>query len=258
MKKPNAAPSSPLSIVAILLGLLGLAWFGGELSLGQVGIARPLVFAVLAASAAVLVAGFVGVARLDRDVREWVAGDHPLARQQLAENIGAVLAHWSYAPDEWAAYVVREREAQKRDGRIIMIFLGALVGVMAFGAGLPLYAAALIAVGSWVVGVRAYPRSMEMTRQLEPGDAAPSATLASNAVLFHGRRLFLKDEGSSIARVRYVDGDAPHVAVTVHRSGGTGAMVHDIRIPVPRGREEEARAVAAHFPRRVPSAAPVG
>ena len=40
-------------------------------------------------------------------------------------------------------------------------------------------------------------------------------------------------------------------------SGGAGAMVHDIRIPVPRGREEEARAVAAHFPRRAPSAAPV-
>jgi hypothetical protein len=256
MKTPASGPGTYLSSFAILFGFVGLALTGGELVMKTMGLPLPVSVVGAAVSAALMVWGARGMARADRELREWVAGDHPLARQQLAEKIGAVLANWSYAPDEWAAYVAREREAQKRDGRIFMTVMAPVVGMAGFANGIPLWAAALITVGTWIVGVLAYPRSMGMTRQLEPGDVPPSATLASNAVIFHGRRLYLRDDDSHIRRVRYVEGDAPHLLVIIHTSVGHGRS--EIRIPVPRGREEEARLVAAHFPRRVPAAAPVG
>ncbi len=256
MKTPANTPSAHLSSAAIVAGLAGGYALVANLWLPTWEIPPAVTVAGLAVCAALIAAGVRGIVRMNRELRAWVAGDHPVAQRQLAEHAGPVLVHWSYAPDEWAAYVARERALGKSDRRTTVIAVVGMMAIMAAMGGVALWAVPVIVLGIWGWTAFFFRDTEGMTRQLDPGDALPSATLTARAVVFHGRRLFLEDAYSSIRRVRYEDGEAPRVVVGVLVRGRTH-MMHEIRIPVPRGHEEEARAVAAAFPRPARPVAPV-
>jgi len=257
MKTPLSGPRPTLFAFAIVLGFGGVYTFVADRVLPTFGFPPAVTVLGIAASAAVMVAGAMGMVRANRELRAWMSGDHPLARRQLAEAIGPVLAHWTYAPNEWAAYAARERRAEKKDMRMAMVLMAVVVGGVVLLTSVPNWESVLIMGAVFAFSALSYPGALEITRRLDPRGGTPSATLASNAVLFHGRRLYLQDEHSRITGVRYEEGEAPSLFVGVRFRNPRGEVPYEIRVPVPRGREEEARAVAAAFPRPArPIAAP--
>ncbi len=162
-----------------------------------------------------------------------------------------VLAHWRYGEDEWSEYT--RRELHFRKGEALRVGLAVLL----FGMLLLAYQedasyAAAIGVSAFVGG------AIYLGRRLQAGaaHAANTATrggeviISPRAVMVNGRYHVLQDDRFHFAGVRLLDEENPPVLeFSVTWGTRSGPADEQVYVPVPRGREEEARALAASFPR---------
>jgi hypothetical protein len=80
--------------------------------------------------------------------------------------------------------------------------------------------------------------------------AAPrgDVIIAPDAILMNGRYHVLQDENFTFGGVRYLEDERPPILeFTVTWATRSGRTNEQYRVPVPRGREDEARALAAAF-----------
>jgi|GEM_PF-1782774 len=161
---------------------------------------------------------------------------------------GPVLAHWRYGADEWAAYT--RREATYRGREAFWVGLGVAVmgtGVIGisegdWGGGFAISAAvgAIIGVGRWMVA-----RSARASNLAAPGG---EVIIAPNALLLNGRYEVLQDHHFTFGGVRYVETETPPILeFTVTWPTRGGRTNEQYRVPVPAGREDEARALVDTF-----------
>jgi hypothetical protein len=163
-----------------------------------------------------------------------------------------VLAHWTYAPDEWSEYSRRELSFRRGEAKWFaawVVGLGALLLVFDRDAD------HTVALG--VAGFLGAVFWLGKTLQARAAHAANAATrggeviISPRAVLLNGRYHVLQDDRFHFAGVHLLDEDDPPVLeFTVAWSTRSGRADEQVYVPVPRGREEEARALAASFPKR--------
>ncbi|HEU4556530.1 MAG TPA: hypothetical protein VFS20_01730 [Longimicrobium sp.] len=244
MRVPSNRPSAILSCFLAVLGAGGLIFVAQVVSLDGSPF-PPLQLAALAvASAAMLLVGVRGIARMNREMEDWVSGDHPWVREDVARTMGPVLAQWTYDRDEWEAWTTREYADRSRHAWGFGVLAGLIAGAMAFGRGAPLPLVAGAGVAMFAAGWLGWRGWAARMRRRNQGVGQRSITIAANAVLVDGKREFLCDATIRITAVRYLADQQPPV-LTITVSNPSGMMKeYTARFPVPRGREDEARELA--------------
>ena len=243
MRVPGNRPGAHLGYFLTVVGLGGvvstaqMAWLGGFTRL------LPLT----AVSALLLAWGLIRIVRVHREMKAWIAGDHPWAREDVAARMGPVLAQWTYAPDEWEAYT--EREYRHRSGEALGVgVFAALIGVLAVWLrGLPARGIAAVAAAMFVVGYASWLGCARRMRRRNRRVRERTVTIGSNALLIDGKRDYLGDERCRTSSVRYLERETPPVLEITVAYPGRVLQHYTVRVPVPRGREDEARALVGHF-----------
>lgn len=165
-----------------------------------------------------------------------------------------VLAHWTYTLREWELYAEGEAKRARKAALIVFpILLLPLLFFLYIGffrAGGATAAPLLIAFGV-VAGVSLLVWALiflpaRSLKKRGPGDAY----VTPDAVLLGGRLYSWRVMGARLTKVVYEAGD-PSVVEFAWIQPGAGARGSsgrmDVRVPVPRGREEEARRLVASF-----------
>ncbi len=237
MPNPEKIYARVSAAVAVLAA--GLIFLPGLLELDgmQGGYALSFVALVIAVSAAVITWFFWGRATmLDR----LVSGRE-------------VLAHWTYQSDEWQRYAEAELQEQTMENKWLWLviagwclFFGILFWWLDPDAGGVVF---LVMVGltvflaSVAFGV---PRLRYWQQQRGPGEA----WVAPTAVYFDGVLVHWNSWGTRLEQVVWrdqEDGVPARLEFQVSYPARTGRQTQTVRLPIPQGREAEARVVLEHF-----------
>ena len=157
-----------------------------------------------------------------------------------------VLAHWRYAEGEWSAYA--SREAGHRGGEALGLFVGmVLVGTpmlawvkdvgwgIAFGVSLVV--GAMLGGGKLLIALTEHRQNVAT-----PGG---EVVITPTAVLMNGRYQVLQDHQFRFRGARILEGERPQILeLSIEMASGSGSVPETYRIPIPAGREHEARVVA--------------
>jgi hypothetical protein len=167
-----------------------------------------------------------------------------------------VLAHWTYDVDEWGVYATNEMRYRTREalwlgvGIVVLgtLFLWFVEGDALSGLGISGAVAAIVVAGKWLVA--------RSTRAANLRVPTAEAVISPDAVLLNGKYHTLRDDTFRFGGVKLVESERPCVLeFTVKWTTSKGATNDaQIRVPVPVGREDEARAVVERF-REIPAAA---
>lgn len=218
-----------------------VVYFAGGQDSG--GMSTFLLIAVIALTLALIfgVAALatVGQARsAQRHLEAFAAGNH--------------LIHWTkYSPAEIRAFVAEERSRTVRKGRrllswICIIYCGSVAAVLygvgwKDGAGL---AGVLATVGGIFVGIvaaGAWANRRGYDRLVQSGF---EVYLARDAAWYNGVLIPFRTYLSRLVSIDVRRGD-PAVLCLEMRSGGPKSIWWEVRIPIPRGCEDEAERAAA-------------
>jgi hypothetical protein len=236
----------PFALFGVLLGALVLAaGAGGEIWWAFVGL---IVGGLLMLGGAI--SNLVRWRRWARREEAAAASMAAVARARSADPAAPlpapVVAHWTYAAGDWSAYA--SREADHRGGEALGLFLGmVLVGtpmlawVKDVGWGIA-FAVSLV-VGAMMGGGKLLMALTEHRRNVAtPGS---EVVITPTAVLMNGRYHVLQDHQFRFRGARILEGERPQILeLSIEMSSGSGPVPETYRIPIPAGREHEARAVA--------------
>lgn len=270
--------SNPLNAVAAALVLWGAVI---TLPLGVVGALSDsgpmrLVFAAMAAGGAGMLYGGLKMWRqwrrnvvIEREhqaaIRDAVGappagpGAPALPAAELAvRSHGTALARWTYTADEWREYTDAEWKRRRLEAVVVgtlLLGVGYCSGRGGGEEGQAMMAAAGlvgVAVAGGLLG-RAY-----LARQAN--EAAPGeAVITPSAILLNGKYHVLRNETYSFQGVRYdIEAKPPLLEFSIGWSTRQGGSGEKIRVPVPAGREAEAREVVAALGGRVDAPSPPG
>lgn len=240
----------PLGLVTLAAGLAGFV------AMNEMWWA----FGLLAVGGAVIMGGAV------HEIRAWgkrlVADEHTAHEMlsavragQIAPSAAAaaprratdpVLARWTYAPDEWRAYADAEMRLALREAAM-MAFTIVLLGTVLIGVLDREWEAAFIlslATSVFVAGGRLLMAWLAHRRHRSV--AAGEVIVGPRAMLVNGRYETVHD-GSRIrfSRAQVREGTRPALLVVeITVPGRYRRLPDEYRVPIPAGREDEARAVA--------------
>ena len=163
---------------------------------------------------------------------------------------GKSLAHWHYDPVEWNLFAEGEWSRTKK--KALWMPFGIIAGVVVLGylfkgwgiedfklllpwiLGLAVGAALLL----YVYGLRVYKKRLESVGEVFIGD---------RAVLFNGTYYTWDFLGGSLGTVELLEGDPPILQFEIRQIGRYGNRSSEVRVPVPRKHEEEAKKLVAKF-----------
>lgn len=156
-----------------------------------------------------------------------------------------VLAHWTYAPEEWSAYAqreVRDRTAEGCGLFIGVVLLGTVV-VWQEARSWPLSFAIALGLGAviggakWLMAKSAHERNTATPR----GEVVISPT----AILMNGSYKVIQDHHFRFRSAHVQEDVQPKLLVIgIEWPTRGGVVTEDYRIPIPAGREAEAHGVA--------------
>jgi hypothetical protein len=222
---------------ALCAGALATSW--GLRSVSEAGALVACTLGVTAAGGGALIAVllyFLGIRPADRDLAAFQRGDY--------------LVHWSYEPEEWARFA-RAEEADSREevwlAPLVLFIVGALLGLLIWpgGAGeralLAFVCGAVLGLYGWGLALlRGYFRR----RFLRFGRTRrPEVYIGPRAVYFNGQYTPWGNVATSRVGARLLAGSPPILEFTLFST----RYSHEIRVPVPAGKEQEAEALVALF-----------
>lgn len=184
----------------------------------------------------------------------WSSGRKQVAQIQALLAGEGLRAHWTFDADEWQRYTASEYTRGMKQTRsyslwtfvlsfgglgVIAAFSGALTGLVLLIILLFSLAMTALVGGSIYLGTR----SSFAANSKGPGDVF----IGSTAVYFGTRFYTWKGFGLALQKVSFEAGD-PCVVEFQYRAGsGDNQSMHEVRIPVPRGRETEAQELVNSF-----------
>jgi hypothetical protein len=184
------------------------------------------------------------------------AGPPPAAPGMPVQNPGPrkmpsgepVLAHWTYEAGEWSAYT--QGESKRKTTEAIVLGVAVFVVAWLIGGkgeeGETMRAAGAMVGIMLVAGGLLMARSGNQANRAGPGEAI----ISPSAILLNGEYHVLRNETYRFEGVSYDTHSRPPVLeFKVAWSTRHGPSSERVRIPVPAGREEEAREVVAAFER---------
>jgi hypothetical protein len=161
-----------------------------------------------------------------------------------------VLAHWVYDAEQWRAYRKREsayRRMQAAMWGLLMTVVVTIAGTMASGdlvagLGIGCVVGALAGGGQWIRAASA--------NRANRSTPLPDVIIGRSSLLFNGRYHVLQDHQYDFGGVRLLENERPLILeFTVTWKTRRGRSDAQIRVPVPRGHEDEARMIIDRFPR---------
>jgi hypothetical protein len=168
--------------------------------------------------------------------------------KQLDElvNGSGLLAHWTYAADEWTSYIDTEQVRIKHDNWFLFGVIAVLVGVIAILALIFKHDAWLVILGAAAVilllaaiSTQLAVKSTSRNLRKQPAEVYIGR---SGALLGH-RFHYWELSKSFLGAAKYQEGPPPVLQLEYSTPNGRGQNEYSARIPIPRGREEEARQV---------------
>jgi hypothetical protein len=163
-----------------------------------------------------------------------------------------VLAHWTYEEDEWAGYADEERRARIADHQAPFlvaagwaVLFGALFWLLDREAG---WVVALVMLGL-IVLLAAVAFGGPYLGRLRRRHGLGEAWLAPTAV-YWGTLLQWGRGDSRLEGVEWLEAEGdvpPRLCFAVSSLSRVGRQTYHLRVPVPRGREEEARTLVKRF-----------
>lgn len=245
-----------MSPILLLLGIVG--------SLAETGEMRIVFIMMTVGGLGMLIGGIQMLVKFRRAVVEETAhqnamratvGPRPaaLAKEPVPHALPSgepVLAHWVYQPGEWTAYtgVEVKRRTGEWVGVAITVFIVGLVSGSGGGEeGWTMIGAATMVAVMVLVGGVLMAKGDQRANVSGPGEAIITPT----AILLNGRYHVLRNDTYHLHRARFDEAaHPPQLEFTIGWSTRSGPTRDNIRIPVPAGREEEARKVIAAFGHR--------
>ncbi|HEX8320962.1 hypothetical protein [Longimicrobium sp.] len=268
--------SSPLNAVAALLVLWGAVItlpLGVVGSLSDTGPMR-MVFVAMAAGGAGMLYGGVKMWKQwrravlverehQRDMRDAVGAppmEHgspiPSGPGVALQSGELVLARWTYTADEWREYTQAEWKRRRLEAIVVgtlLLLVGYCSGRGGGDEGNAMMAAAGlvgVAVAGGLLG-RAY--LARKANESAPGEAV----ITGSAILLNGKYHVLSNDTYSFQGVRYdTEAKPPLLEFSISWSTRKGHSGEKIRVPVPAGRDAEAREVVAALGGRVDASSP--
>lgn len=159
-----------------------------------------------------------------------------------------VLAHWTYEAGEWGAYTQDESKRKTTETIVlgVAVFLVAwLIGGKGEEGEAMMKAGAMVGI-MLIAGGLLMARSSNQANRSGPGEAI----ISPSAILLNGQYHVLRNETYRFEGVTYDGHSTPNVLeFKVAWSTRHGPSGERVRIPVPAGREAEAREVVAAFER---------
>jgi len=160
-----------------------------------------------------------------------------------------LLAHWTYAPDEWLRYVEAELKEQTQENRALWLLISAFCVVIGglfwlFDREAGGFVLAVLLGLSLLLLVVAYgvPRLRRRRQRRAPGEA----WITRRAIFFDGSLLAWNSWGARLesAALREASAEAPAcLKLEVSYPSRSGRQTQTLRIPIPAGRAAEAQAV---------------
>ena len=254
----NLVSAGLLIFCGVLTGPLGLVGLFAE-----TGTMRA-VFGALAVCGAVLIGGGIqAICAWQRAVKEESAHRAALTGAPQAQAPAApptpaagqaadpaVLARWSYTPQEWQAYAAEEYRFRVGEAvwfAVGIMLLGTLVLQLRRPATLALALLISAAFGALFGLIRLLVA--RTTHAAQTATPTGEVVISPRAILLNGRYHVLEDGRFHFGGVRYLDEETPPVLeFTVRWNTRSGVADEQVYVPVPRGREEEARALVESFP----------
>jgi hypothetical protein len=164
-----------------------------------------------------------------------------------------VLAHWTYSPSEWQAYTRAERTTQTQDNRglwlvifVISLVIGGAFWIFDPEAGRFVFFVLMGVCLLLAVVALGLPQLRYRRQQRSPGET----WIAQQAVFFDGQLTAWGVLGSRMEGVTWQEAAEAVPACLVFELSiltRSGRQDQPLRIPVPGGREEEAREVMKEF-----------
>jgi hypothetical protein len=179
------------------------------------------------------------------------AGDMAAAARAHAADPSAalaspVIAHWTYEPDEWKAYA--SREVSHRGREALWLFVGTVVlGMLLLGwrenvdwrevLAASVAVGAMLGAGKWLIARSEHDGNVATPR----GEVVITPT----AVLMNGRYQVIQDHHFRFRGATSLEHERPQILeLSIEWPTRSGPAGETYRIPVPAGREEEARTIA--------------
>lgn len=269
--------SNPLHAVAA-----GLVLYASVLTLplgvvGALSATGPMrmVFVVMAAGGAGMLYGGVKmwkqwrlavlVEREHQAAMRDAVGAPPMEHGTLAPPPGyalqsgeLVLARWTYTADEWRAYTRAEWKRRVLEAAVVGVMLllaGYCAGRGGGDEGNAMMASAGIVAVLIAGGVLGRAHLARKANESAPGEAV----ITRSAILLNGKYHVLRNETYRFEGVRYdMEAKPPLLEFSVGWRTRQGQTGEKIRVPVPAGREAEAREVVARLGGRVDEPSPPG
>jgi len=250
-------------VLYLLIGAMLTAMGVAILTMGGVGILIGIPFAAGGLMSAYGAFGLVkGWRQAVRDEKATAAGMRRTVAEGGSLAAGGVLAHWVYDAEEWKTYRKRESAYRRMQAVTWGLLMTAVVtgagamasGDLAAGLGIGCVVGALAGGGRWMRAASA--------NRANRSTPLPDVIICRSSLLFNGRYHVLQDHQYDLGGVRLLENEQPPVLeFTVTWKTRRGRSDAQIRVPVPRGHEDEARTLLARFPGSAapaPALAPVG
>lgn len=163
-----------------------------------------------------------------------------------------LLAHWTFDADEWARFTENEhvrgmQMARKFSLWTFVISMGVLLVIGLFSGLDGMYAvislAISVAMTTLVGGIMfGSAKSIYAANQAAPGEVFISPTS-----VYFGNRYYSWARWARLQKVSLEPGDPSVVQFKYITGSGEQASETEVRVPVPRGREQEAQNLVASF-----------
>jgi hypothetical protein len=195
------------------------------------------------------VLGMIGVGVLLFWVLECAAGLGTVARQLADLKAGAWLAHWRYEPQEWRRFVTAERDRALWDAVGATAVSGGasvLLALVSASRSMSLALCVLFVGGCFTALVSCGVLLNGLARYRYRSRVTGEAYLGKHAVALSGTFHTLTRTGRDF-QANLLGDDHPVLRLTIRRGN---QFFETVDIPVPAGREDEARQVLGEWANR--------
>ena len=162
-----------------------------------------------------------------------------------------VLLHWTYSPDEWDKYVEKEYKQQKQGKKVLFyviagfaLFFGILFFVIDRESGLWVLVLMLALIG--VIAFTAWFTAWYDYRQ---NKKYPGEVYVTEDAIYASRQLHSwRGLGAKLESVVLDEQKTPKIVkFTYSAPTRTGVQDYTVRVPIPHGKEKEARRILENF-----------
>ncbi|HWI53010.1 MAG TPA: hypothetical protein VNT01_12800 [Symbiobacteriaceae bacterium] len=239
LSNPNGKLASIFAVVTVVGLVAGIAGF---MSGSDTALAIGIIGAVLALT------GAIAAPML------WSTGRKQVVEIAALLSGQGLLAHWTFDPDEWSRYTQNEYDRGMKQTRQLGVWtlVGVLVLILAiawFGdaftgvtfalaLGVAALFAALLAGSSYLITKSAHAANR----------AGVGEVFIGGTCIYFGKRFYTwKGAWAALEKVAFETGDPCVVQYNIKYGSGDNTSHQEVRIPVPRGREQEAQDLVGSY-----------